>query len=83
MSEDNFSIKEMVLELRSETRQQTSSLSRIESHLATLTSKVDRHELLHKDHLKEIKGLSTFKTQAMLVWGVIVLVITTVINKVI
>jgi hypothetical protein len=81
MADDTYTVKEMMQEVRAETKQQSSALFRIEAHLATLNSKVAAHELLHADHIKEIKGLSTFKTQVMATWAVGVFILTTVVNK--
>ncbi len=81
MSEDTYTLKEMMQELRSETKQQSSALFRIEAHLSTLNSKVAAHELMHAEHVKEIKGLSTFKTQVLAIWGVGIFVISTLVNK--
>jgi hypothetical protein len=81
MAEDTYTLKEMMQELRSETKQQSSALFRIEAHLATLNSKVAAHEILHAEHTKNIGTLSTFKTQVLAVWAVGVFVISTAVNK--
>ena len=81
MSDDTYTLKEMMQELRSETKTQSSALSRIEAHLATLNSKVATHEKLHGEYAPKFEELSSFRSKAMAVWGVAVFVVGVVVNK--
>ena len=83
MPVESFTVKELVQELRTESKQSNatqavilSTLEGINSHLGKLNSKVATHE-------KKINSLGTFQTKAMTVWGVAIFVVTTVITKLI
>lgn len=83
MSDDSYTLKELVQELRMETSRQsttltkiTSSLESIEKHLATLNSKVASHE-------KKFYDYDMLKAKGMVVWAVVVFVATTVVNRLI
>ena len=83
MASDGYTVKELVQELRLESRQNVAtqaamlnSLENIDRHLTQLNSKVAKHE-------KKIATLSTFQTKVMTVWGVSIAVVTTVISKLI
>ena len=78
-----YTVKELVQELRLESRQSVAtqaamlnSLENIDRHLTQLNSKVATHE-------KKINSLGTFQTKVMTVWGVAIFVVTTVITKLI
>lgn len=81
MVNDNYSLKEMIQELRGEQKEQTrhtaiilTTLENIDKHLANLNSKVASHE-------KRFSGLETFQTKVMTVWGIAIFIIVTAINK--
>lgn len=81
MSEDSYTLKEMVSELRGEQKmqsvvltQQSSVLENIEKHLAQLNSKVATHE-------KRFNGLETFQTKVMTMWGVAISVFVFIVNR--
>ena len=83
MATGGYTVKELVQELRTESRQNVAtqaamlnSLENIDRHLTQLNSKVAKHE-------KKIATLSTFQTKVMTVWGVSIAVVTTVISKLI
>jgi len=83
MPVESFTVKELVQELRTESKQSNatqavilSTLEGINSHLGKLNSKVATHE-------KKINSLGTFQTKVMTVWGVAIFVVTTVITKLI
>lgn len=82
MASDGYTVKELVQELRSESRQTTAtqasmltSLQNIDRHLTQLNSKVASHE-------RKIIGLGTFQTKVMTVWGISIAVVTTVISRI-
>jgi|GEM_PF-6915713 len=82
MASDGYTVKELVQELRSESRQTTAtqasmltSLQNIDRHLTQLNSKVASHE-------RKIIGLGTFQTKVMTVWGLSIAVVTTVISRI-
>lgn len=88
MSEDSYTIKELVQELRGETKAQSTILTRIcanlesvEKHLAQLNSKVAAHELLHGEIDKRFGGLEKFQTKAMLVYSFCVFIVSSVAIK--
>lgn len=69
MSEDAYTLKELIQELRGETKEQSTVLTRIcanlegvEKHLSQLNSKVASHE-------KRFNGLENFQTKVMTAWG--------------
>ena len=83
MSSGGYTVKELVQELRLESRQSVAtqavmlnSLQNIDKHLTQLNSKVASHE-------KKIATLGTFQTKVMTVWGVSIAVVTTVISRII
>ena len=83
MATDGYTVKELVQELRTESRLSVAtqaailnSLENIDRHLTQLNSKVATHE-------KKINNLSTFQTKVMTVWGISIAVVTTVISKLI
>ena len=83
MPVESFTVKELVQELRTESKQSNatqavilSTLEGINSHLGKLNSKVATHE-------KKINSLGTFQTKVMTVWGVSIAVVTTVISRII
>jgi hypothetical protein len=83
MSSGGYTVKELVQELRSESRQSVATqaamlntLENIDRHLTQLNSKVAKHE-------QKITNLSTFQTKVMTVWGVSIAVLTTVISRII
>lgn len=83
MSEDAYTLKEMVQELRTETKDQSTVLTRvcasiegIEKHLAQLNSKVATHEKKHQE-------LDVFKTRATVIISIVVFFAVTAVNRVI
>ena len=83
MATDGYTVKELVQELRLESRQNVvtqaamlNSLENIDRHLTQLNSKVASHE-------KKIATLGTFQTKVMTVWGISIAVVTTVISRII
>ena len=83
MATGGYTVKELVQELRLESRQSVAtqaamlnSLQNIDKHLTQLNSKVASHE-------KKIATLGTFQTRVMTVWGVSIAVVTTVISRII
>ena len=83
MSSGGYTVKELVQELRLESRQNVAtqaamlnSLENIDRHLTQLNSKVAKHE-------QKITNLGTFQTKVMTVWGISIAVVTTVISKII
>ena len=83
MATGGYTVKELVQELRLESRQSVAtqaamlnSLENIDRHLTQLNSKVAKHE-------QKITNLGTFQTKVMTVWGVSIAVVTTVISRII
>lgn len=83
MAVGGYTVKELVQELRLESRQSVAtqaailnSLENIDRHLTQLNSKVATHE-------KKIVNLGTFQTRVMTVWGVSIAVVTTVIARIV
>jgi len=83
MSSDGYTVKELVQELRLESRQSVvtqaamlNSLENIDRHLTQLNSKVAKHE-------QKITNLGTFQTKVMTVWGVSIAVVTTIISRIV
>jgi len=83
MATGGYTVKELVQELRLESRQNVAtqaamlnSLQNIDKHLTQLNSKVATHE-------KKITNLGTFQTKVMTVWGVSIAVVTTAISRII
>ena len=83
MATDGYTVKELVQELRTESRLSVAtqaailnSLENIDRHLTQLNSKVASHE-------KKIATLGTFQTRVMTVWGLSIAVVTTVISRII
>lgn len=83
MAVGGYTVKELVQELRLESRQSVAtqaamlnSLENIDRHLTQLNSKVATHE-------KKITNLGTFQTKVMTVWGVSIAVVTTVIARIV
>ena len=83
MASGGYTVKELVQELRLESRvsvatqaSMLTSLENIDRHLTQLNSKVAKHE-------QKITNLGTFQTKVMTVWGVSIAVVTTVISRII
>jgi len=83
MASDGYTVKELVQELRLESKlsiatqaAMLNSLQNIDLHLTQLNSKVATHE-------KKINNLGTFQTKVMTVWGLSIAVVTTVISRLI
>jgi len=83
MATDGYTVKELVQELRTESRLSVAtqaailnSLENIDRHLTQLNSKVATHE-------KKINNLSTFQTKVMTAWGLSIAIVTTVISRII
>jgi len=83
MAVGGYTVKELVQELRLESRQSVAtqaamlnSLENIDRHLTQLNSKVATHE-------QKITNLGTFQTKVMTVWGVSIAVVTTVIARIV
>ena len=83
MSSDGYTVKELVQELRLESRQSVvtqaamlNSLENIDRHLTQLNSKVAKHE-------QKITNLGTFQTKVMTVWCVSIAVVTTIISRIV
>ena len=83
MATGGYTVKELVQELRLESRQSVAtqasmlnSLENIDRHLTQLNSKVATHE-------KKINNFNTFQTKVMTVWGLSIAVVTTVISRII
>ena len=82
MSSEGYTVKELVQELRIESRLSVAtqaailnSLENIDRHLTQLNSKVATHE-------KKIVNLGTFQTRVMTAWGLSIAVVTTVISRI-
>lgn len=89
MADDSYTLKELIQELRGETKDQSTVLTRIcsnldgvEKHLAQLNSKVAAHELLHMEQNKRFSNLETFQTKTMMVYSAAVFIIGTVATKI-
>ena len=83
MSDDSYTLKELIQELRGETKEQSTVLTRIcanmeavEKHLAALNSKVATHERKHNK-------IDTFMTRATVIISIAVFFAVTVVNKVV
>ena len=83
MASGGYTVKELVQELRLESRQNVAtqaamlnSLENIDRHVTQLNSIVAKHE-------KKINSFGTFQTKVMTVWGVSIAVVTTVISRII
>jgi len=83
MATGGYTVKELVQELRLESRQSVvtqaamlNSLENIDRHLTQLNSKVAKHE-------QKITNLGTFQTKVMTVWGVSIAVVTTIISRIV
>jgi hypothetical protein len=83
MATGGYTVKELVQELRLESRASVAtqaamlnSLENIDRHLTELNSKVATHE-------QKINNLGTFQTKVMTVWGVSIAVVTTVISRIV
>ena len=81
MSDDSYTIKEMVQEVRMTQREQVSHISTISStlenineHLKQLNSKVATHE-------KKLYDLGSFRDKALVVWGLVVFFFSFGVNK--
>jgi phage shock protein A len=84
---DGYTVKELLDELREETKEQSTVLTRvctslegIEKHLAQLNSKVASHE---KRHNQSDVRFSTFQTRASIIFSVIIFVAVIAVNRVI
>ena len=82
MASEGYTVKELVQELRIESRLSVAtqaailnSLENIDRHLTQLNSKVATHE-------KKIVNLGTFQTRVMTAWGLSIAVVTTVISRI-
>lgn len=83
MADDSYTLKELIQELRGETKEQSTVLTRIcanmeavEKHLAQLNSKVATHEKKHQE-------LDVFKTRATVIISIAVFFAVTVVNRVV
>ena len=83
MSSGGYTVKELVQELRLESRQNVAtqaamlnSLENIDRHLTQLNSKVAKHE-------QKITNLGTFQTKVMTVWGLSIAGVTTIISRIV
>jgi hypothetical protein len=83
MAEDTYTLKEMIQELRSETKEQSTvlttvcaSLEGIEKHLAQLNSKVATHEMKHNK-------IEAFMGRATVIISIAVFFAVTLVNEVI
>ena len=79
---DSYSLKEMLQEVRDEGRDSSETLIKVNAtlesindHLSKLNSKVATHE-------KQLGELSIFRTQAMVVWGFGVVLVSTAANNI-
>ena len=83
MAQSGYTVKELVQELRLESRQSVAtqaamlnSLENIDRHLTQLNSKVAKHE-------QKITNFGTFQTKVMTVWGASIAVVTTIISRIV
>ena len=80
---ESYTVKELLQEVRTDNKAALNKqaeilvrLSNIDDHLTKLNSKVAIHE-------RKLYSLKTFQSKVMTVWAIIVVVFTTVANRVI
>jgi hypothetical protein len=82
MTENNFSLKDMIIEVRNE--QKVSNEAHIKMAVALENMELSMKKFLAtaEDHEKRIKDMEGFRGKAMVIYGIVVIIFTVFVNKV-
>lgn len=83
MTQDNFSLKDRIIEILSELKKQGDSAIKTSVTLEGIEVQIMKLVAVIEDHEKRLKNQETFQTRAMTAWGFAVMVFTLVMNKLI
>jgi len=82
MENENFSLKEMIQEVRDSQKRHDDLTIRIMTTLENIELQCKKLTVIVEEHEERIQKQEGFQGKVMLVWGVAVVVFTTVVNKV-
>lgn len=83
MAQDNFSLKDMIIELRDEQKKHNDNAIKMSATLESMELQMKKFLAISEDHETRIQKQEGFQGKAMMVWGFVIFLLTTVANKVI
>ncbi len=82
MTDDNFSLKDIVIEVRNEQKIHNDNSIKMATTLESIEIQMKKLIAICEDHEKRIQKQEGFQGKVMMIWGVAIFVMTTVANKV-
>jgi hypothetical protein len=83
MEQENFSLKDMIIEVRDDQKLNREDHIKMRATLENVEIILKKMAISDEDHEQRIQKVEGFQGKIMVVWGIAVVVFTTVINKVI
>jgi hypothetical protein len=82
MNDANFSLKDMIIEVRNEQKVSNEAHIKMAITLESMELQMKKFLAVAEDHETRIKDVEGFKGKAMVIYGIIVIVFTVFVNKV-
>jgi len=82
MTDDNFSLKDMIIEVRNEQKISNDAHIKMAVTLESMELQMKKFLAIAEDHEKRIKDMEGFRGKAMVIYGIVVIVFTVFVNKV-
>lgn len=82
MTDDNFSLKDMIIEVRNEQKVSNEAHIKMAVTLENMELSMKKFLATAEDHEKRIKDMEGFRGKAMVIYGIVVIIFTVFVNKV-
>ena len=82
MTENNFSLKDMIIEVRDEQKISNNAHIKMTVTLENVEILLKKFGAVQEDHETRLQKTEGFQGKVMMVWGVVLIVFTTFVNKV-
>jgi len=82
MTDNNFSLKDIVIEVRNEQKISNDAHIKMAITLESMELQMKKFLAVAEDHETRLKDFEGFKGKAMVIYGIIVIIFTVFVNKV-